>query len=95
MTHTPEEMLQDLALEDRLIEFVQKASAYPGEPILSLFEEFLPDCAATPDLLKGLERAEQTIRNLGNGFLEGEARTIALNEAANLRKDIAKAKGQA
>ena len=45
------------------------------------------------DLVKGLERAEQTIRNLGNGALTGDARQIALNEAANLRDDIAKVKG--
>ncbi len=43
------------------------------------------------DLVAALERAEQTIRNLGNGVLTGDAKQIALNEAANLRDDITKA----
>jgi len=47
--------------------------------------------AAAPDMLKGLRRAEQTIRNLASGFLEGDAKQIAENEAANLRDDIDKA----
>ena len=42
------------------------------------------------DLVAALERAEQTIRNLGNGFLAGDGKEIALNEAANLRADIGK-----
>jgi hypothetical protein len=37
------------------------------------------------ELRKALERAEQTIRNLGNGWLTGDGRIIALNEAANIR----------
>ncbi len=41
------------------------------------------------DMLKGLKRAEQTIRNLGNAALTGDWKQIALNEAANLRADIA------
>ena len=48
--------------------------------------------AAAPDLMKALERAEQTIRNLGNAALTGDPKQIALNEAANLRADIAKAR---
>ncbi len=44
------------------------------------------------DLGAALERAEQTIRNLGNAALTGDAKQIALNEAANLRADIAKVK---
>ena len=40
-----------------------------------------------------LERAEQTIRNLGNGWLTGDGQTIALNEAANIREALEKAKG--
>ena len=43
-------------------------------------------------LVAALERAEQTIRNLGNAALTGDAKQIALNEAANLRADIAKVK---
>ena len=43
------------------------------------------------DLVAVLERAEQTIRNLGNSALTGDAKQIALNEAANLRDDIAQA----
>lgn len=46
------------------------------------------------NLIKGLERAEQTIRNLGNGELTGDGKQIALNEAANLRDDIAKTKAE-
>ena len=33
---------------------------------------------------RALERAEQTIRNLGNGFLTGDGQTIALNESTNI-----------
>ena len=39
--------------------------------------------------LIALKRTEQTIRNLGNGFLAVEVRQLALNEAENLRSDIA------
>jgi hypothetical protein len=46
----------------------------------------LPEVQA---LVHGLRRAEQAIRNLGNGFLTGDAQTIALNEAANIRRDLA------
>ena len=50
--------------------------------------------AAAPDLLDGLVRAEQTIRNLARcGALSGDYIEIAENEAANLRADIAKARG--
>ena len=48
--------------------------------------------AAAPVMLKGLRRAEQTVRNLASE-LEGDAKQIAENEAANLRDDIAKAEG--
>ena len=48
--------------------------------------------AAAPVMLKGLKRAEQTVRNLASE-LEGDAKQIAENEAANLRDDIAKAEG--
>jgi hypothetical protein len=44
-------------------------------------------------MLKALRRAEQTIRNLGEGFLTGDAQVIARNEAANLRDDIDNATG--
>ena len=37
-------------------------------------------------ILQACTYAAQTLRNLGNGFLAGEARTIALNEAANLER---------
>lgn len=50
--------------------------------------------ATAPELLEACERAEQTIRNLGNGFLSGDAKEIAINEANNLRAAIAKAKGK-
>lgn len=49
---------------------------------------------AAPLLLKACERAEQTIRNLGYGFLSGDGQCVALNEARNLRAAIAKAKGE-
>jgi hypothetical protein len=39
-----------------------------------------------------LVRAEQTIRNLGNGWLTGDGQTIALNEAANIRNALSGAK---
>ena len=44
------------------------------------------------ELLEALERAEQTLRNLGNGDLTGEARIIALNCAASLATQISIAK---
>jgi len=40
-------------------------------------------------LERGMRRAEQTIRNLGNAFLSADAKIIALNEAANIRADLA------
>ena len=49
------------------------------------------DAALVERMQHGLVRAEQAIRNLGNGFLSGDARWIAFNEAANLRADIAAA----
>ena len=66
-----------------------------GEPAIMFREvddktQALTDAA--PDLLDGLVRAEQTIRNLAAG-MTGDDRVIALNEAANLRRDIAKARG--
>lgn len=48
--------------------------------------------ATAPDLLKALERTEQTLRNLGNGFLTGDLRTIALNEARNCQQAIENAR---
>ena len=45
------------------------------------------------ELLEALGRAEQTLRNLGNGDLTGEARIIALNCAASLATQISIAKG--
>ena len=41
-------------------------------------------------LIHALKRAEQTIRNLGNGCLRGDAQEIALNEARNIREAIEK-----
>ena len=46
--------------------------------------------AAAPEMLKGLKRAEQTIRNLAAN-LDGDLAQIASNEAINLRDDIDKA----
>jgi hypothetical protein len=63
------------------------------EPTLFLERCILHDSA--PGLLAACGRAEQTIRNLANGgWLTGNGQLIALNEAANLRKAIAKAKGK-
>ena len=42
------------------------------------------------EMLKGLERAEQTIRNLAAN-LDGDLAQIARNEASNLRDDIDRA----
>ena len=50
--------------------------------------------AVAPEMFGRLEAAEQTLRNLAHGFLDGEANTIAHNEAANIRAIIAKAKGE-
>ena len=50
--------------------------------------------AERDELRAALARAEQTLRNLANGFLDAEANTIAQNEAANIRAAIAKAGGQ-
>ena len=50
--------------------------------------------AERDELRAALARAEQTLRNLANGFLDVEANTIAQNEAANIRAAIAKARGQ-
>lgn len=47
--------------------------------------------ANAPRLLDRCRVAEQTLRNLGAGFLTGNAAQIALNEAANLRAAIAAA----
>lgn len=41
------------------------------------------------ELLGALERTEQTIRNLANGFLSGDTKIIAENEAKNIRDAIA------
>ena len=46
------------------------------------------------ELIHALERAEQTIRNLGNGLLTGDGQVIALNEASNIRAIIEETKGQ-
>ena len=37
-------------------------------------------------ILQACTYAAQTLRNLGNGFLTGDARLIAMNEAANLER---------
>jgi len=44
-------------------------------------------------LVAALEHSEQTLRNLGNGMLTGDAKTIALNEARNICNALAAAKG--
>ena len=44
-------------------------------------------------LLKACIRAEQTIRNISFNLEYGDMRTIAGNEADNLERDIAAAKG--
>ena len=50
---------------------------------------------AHDDLLTALVRAEQTLRNLAqSGALDYDYIEIAENEAENLRRDIARAKGQ-
>lgn len=49
---------------------------------------------AAPELLDACKNAEQTLRNLGNGELMGDAATIALNAAKNLYTTIAKAAGK-
>ena len=50
--------------------------------------------AAAPLMLRRLEAAEQTLRNLAFGFLDAEANTIAHNEAANIRAIISRARGE-
>lgn len=59
--------------------------------------EGLPDAnafliAAAPSLLKRLEEAEQTLRNLAIGDLTGDARIIARNCAWNCASTIADAR---
>jgi hypothetical protein len=50
--------------------------------------------AQNNQLINALQRAEQTIRNLGNGFLTGDGQVIALNEASNIRAAIAESEGK-
>ena len=50
--------------------------------------------AQAPAMLKELMIAEQTIRNLGNGELSGDAQDIALNRARVMAEVIRKAKGE-
>ena len=61
------------------------------KPTIAFIEDDTQEKKIT-DLLIALERAEQTIRNLGNAALTSDYKQIALNEAANLRADITKAK---
>jgi len=44
------------------------------------------------EMVGAMGRAEQTIRNLGNGDLAGNSKSIALEEANNLRNVLAKVK---
>lgn len=46
------------------------------------------------EMVGALDRAEQTIRNLGNGDLTGDPKTIALEEARNLHNVLAKVRGE-
>ena len=55
------------------------------------FREYARLIAASPLMHKELERAEQTLRNLGNSELTGDAQTKALNTAANIRTTLDKA----
>ena len=50
--------------------------------------------AINADLLEALESAEQTLRNLGQGELTGDAKIIAYNAAQNAGRAIQKARGQ-
>ena len=65
-------------------------SSYSNDPEMIANARLI---AAAPKMLKGLERAEQTIRNIAAQLPEGDLQQIARNEAANLRDDIAKAEG--
>lgn len=63
---------------------------------IKLFDETRANAVlmgAALDMLGVLKSSEQTLRNLGNGELTGDAATIALNAAANIRVVIAKATG--
>ena len=58
-----------------------------------IFEEAVL-IANAPKLLKGIMRAEQTIRNIGDSLPpDSDLHTIAKNEARNLRDDRDKALG--
>ena len=71
-------------------EFISKGMVQLSIENSRLEDKIISLTKQNADMLKGLERAEQTIRNLGNAALTGDAKQIALNEAANLRADIAK-----
>lgn len=45
------------------------------------------------EMVGALERAEQTLRNLGDGDLTGDAKTITLHEAENIRVVLDKQRG--
>lgn len=65
-----------------------------GWEIIDIVEKNVADAEKElNEISLALQRAEQTIRNLGNGWLTGDGRTIALNEASNLRIDIQRIKG--
>lgn len=50
--------------------------------------------AAAPEMYDELMSAEQTLRNLANGWLTGDAKLIAQNQALRILALIAKAKGE-
>jgi len=50
--------------------------------------------AAAPAMYAELVSAEQTLRNLANGWLTGDARAIAQNQALRILALTAKAKGE-
>lgn len=64
----------------KLIEIAQAKGIETPEPVNPN-----QDIAA---LRAALERAEQTVRNLGNGELTGDSKQIALNEARNIRQAL-------
>ena len=51
---------------------------------IQVFNELEKSRAQAERLADALKRAEQTIRNLGNGWLSGDGQEIALNEARNI-----------
>ena len=79
-------------VKERWLPIVEKMEEH-GMDDYAIPEIYRAACVANTELIRELKNARQTLHNLGQGELHGDAKIIAYNAALNAGRTISKHKG--